>query len=96
MDIIKKDLFCTHCSFTFGIDYVYNTHMKLVHKIGIEANLTETQNESTESGCQLQPVSSINEKFVSNEIENKLFKCEVCQKNFCLQKELKFSYFISS
>ena len=58
MDVCKKDLFCTKCSFTFG-----NTHIKLVQDI--ESNLMGSKNEAFESESKFQPCPDLDEQIVS-------------------------------
>ena len=77
MDIFKKDLFCTKCLFTFGNDYTYHTHIKLVKDI--ESNLIGSKDEPFESESKFQPYPDLDKQIVS---VHHVKKCEICEKNF--------------
>ena len=92
MDLLREELLCSHCNLKFISGFIYNLHLKLVHKkvlddINSIKKEPKIEKESLESKSELVQdqnahISHINSK-------QKSFQCETCDYSTFNRSHLK-------
>ena len=98
---IVKDLFCELCSLQFDKKYVYDVHMKLVHKETLcpqsktDENVVKKENDDLSEEANFDFVQnsttkgSVNKNTVAIHEENNTHKCSICGYSCATKHNLK-------